>query len=131
MFYCEKCGYEFYKPKKIYEGHGFKTPPYEEISVCPNCNSESIAQKKITHCRCCGARITDEGSSYCSERCRERGEKLYALELKRRKIREESPINEIVKMAEEYNRANNTDYSYGKYVAFILSKEKEEKNAGS
>ena len=125
MFYCKECGFEFNKPKRILEGHGFTSPPFEEIFVCPNCYSEGFVRRKITHCRCCGARIIDKGSRYCSARCKERGERLYALELKRRKLREESPINEIIKKLKEYNELNNTNYSYGQYVALILSKERQ------
>jgi len=120
MFYCKKCGFEFASPQKIYERHSLDTPPFEELVVCPSCGSQSFYEKKVTHCRCCGARILNSNSDYCSERCRERGEKLYELERKRRKIREKCPINEIVKKVEEYNRVNKTNYSYGQYVALIL-----------
>ncbi len=128
MFYCKNCGYEFFKPRNFYEDHGLKSPPYEKRYVCPNCNSERFYEKKVTHCRCCGAKIVNSNSLYCSDRCRERGEKLYALERKRRKLREESPINEIVKRTKEYNAANNTNYSYGQYVALVLSREGVNKN---
>jgi len=127
MFYCEKCGFEFSRPRKIYERHGLQAPPFEEKFVCPNCSSEKFYEKKVTHCRCCGAKILKSDSLYCSERCREKGEKLYALERKRRQIREESPINEIVKKVKEFNLSNNKNYSYGQYVALILSKEEAKK----
>lgn len=127
MFYCKKCGFEFNKPRKIYEGHGMKTPPFEEFYVCPSCNSKSFTEKRVTHCRCCGARLVNSTTGYCSNRCKERGEKLYSLEKKRRKIREESPVNEIIKKVNEYNLLHKTNYSYGQYVALILPKEKAEK----
>ncbi len=127
MFYCKNCGYFFYKPHKIYENHGMKNPPFEEHYVCPSCNSNKITEKKITHCRCCGAKLFNSDSEYCSERCKNRAEKLYALEQKRRRLRDESPINEIIKKVKAYNLLNGTNYSYGQYVALILPKEKETK----
>lgn len=128
MFYCKKCGYEFNRAQKRYERHGLMSPPYEKYYVCPNCGSGDFVEKVITHCRCCGARILGDEDIYCSERCRVRGEKLYELERKRRKIRDESPINEIVKKTKEYNKVNKTNFSYGQYVALILPKEKANKN---
>ena len=127
MFYCKKCGFEFEKPQTIYEQHGLNQPPFEEVKICPNCHSKSFYEKKITHCRCCGARMLNSYSIYCSPRCREKGEKLYELERKRKRMREESPISEIIKRVKKYNKDNNTNYSYGQYVALILPREKVKK----
>lgn len=127
MFYCRNCGFEFEKPENIYENHGMLSPPFEKISVCPNCRSDRIFQKNITHCRCCGARLPKGIHDYCSEWCREKGEKLYALERKRRRITEQSPVCEIIKQLKKYNTEHGTDLSYGQFVAFVLSKKKDMK----
>ncbi len=127
MFYCKKCGFEFHTPQKIYESHGLGSPPFEEIRACPNCKSLSIAVKKTTHCRCCGARLKGVTDCYCSNACREKGERLYALEQKRRHLRNDSPINLIIKKLNCYNATNGTNLSYGQYVALILPKENTEK----
>ena len=124
MFYCKSCGYEFDRPQKIYESHGFASPPYEEICICPNCKSADIREKNITHCRCCGAKLMNGTTGYCSEACKIRGENLQNLERKKRKLLEESPLNEIVRMTTAYNRQNNTNYSYGQYVAFVIPRYK-------
>ena len=63
-------------------------------------------------------------TGYCSEACRIRGENLRNLERKKRKLLEDSPLNEIVRMTTAYNRQNNTNYSYGQYVAFVIPKDK-------
>ena len=38
-----------------------------------------------------------------------------------RRLAKANPISRIAREVEEYNRAHGTDYSYGKYVAYILS----------
>lgn len=127
MYYCPECGCEFEKPKKLYETHGLKEPPFEKILVCPDCNSTNFHEKVTTHCRCCGARLPDKSSEYCSESCREKGELLWSKQRKRRKIKTKSPINVILNELNFYNRQNNTDYSYGQYVAIIKPKLEAEK----
>ena len=37
MYRCNWCECEFEEPSISVETHGLDTPPYEEISVCPNC----------------------------------------------------------------------------------------------
>lgn len=127
MLYCKSCGYEFEKPQKLFEKHNLETPPYEEINVCPACNSADIAEKITRHCKCCGAKLKDGAKDYCSKECRENGLRLQKIENRRRKIVYESPLNEIVRLTEIYNKQNNTRYSYGQYVAFVLPKMKAEK----
>ena len=127
MFYCKNCGYEFEKPLKLLETHNLDAPPFESLSVCPMCKNTNIAEKKVTHCRCCGARLNNGEIDYCSERCRENAIKLQNIENKKRKIRLESPLNILIRQLNEYNRQNNTKLSYGQYVAFILPKMKAEK----
>lgn len=123
MYYCPDCGYEFEEPEKIYETHGFNTPPYEKLTVCPMCKATSFYEKVNTHCRCCGAKLK-KGGKYCSASCQEKGERLWQKERIRRRIRQSDPLNEIIREIESYNKINKTDYSYGKYVAIVKSKEK-------
>lgn len=120
MLICKTCGAEFNETKFITEAHGFELPPYEKIAVCPFCNSSSVEEKAVTHCRCCGARLELNENGYCSAACKEKGEKLRLKELKRKQERFNSPINEILRKCDEYNRQNKTHYSYGQYVALIL-----------
>lgn len=126
MFYCNNCGYEFLEADTFIETHGLSSPPYEKLSVCPSCKSGSISEKSITHCRCCGARLSSENSEYCSITCKERGERLREKERKKRNIRIRSPINKILRQVAEYNKANHTNYSYGQFVALILPKLKKD-----
>lgn len=127
MYYCNDCGYEFCEPEIQFEMHGLTSPPYEKLSVCPACKSGSISEKIKTHCRCCGARLAKEDTEYCSNICREKGEKLRNKERNRRKLQKSSPINQILKQASEYNKNHHTNYSYGQFVTLILPKLKAEK----
>lgn len=124
MLICKNCGYTFEKPRKIYETHGLLNPPYESLSVCPNCNSQEFAEKIFTHCRCCGAKLKGGEEGYCSKACEEKGERLRSIEKRKRKILEESPLSEIVRRVKYYNMEHGTNYSYGQYVAIIMPKEK-------
>jgi len=127
MFYCNNCGFDFEKPLKLFDKHNLDNPPYEELSVCPACKSQNIKEKTVTHCKCCGARLGEGVIDYCSENCRENGIRLRNIENRKRKIRLESPLNILVRQVENYNKQNNTKYSYGQYVALILPKMKAEK----
>ena len=127
MFYCSDCDFEFEKPYKLYEKHGMTSPPYELLSVCPNCKGTNFYEKITTHCRSCGARLMNNEKDYCSKKCRENGENLSKIERRRRKQMSESPLNEIIRQVNAYNKQNNTKYSYGQYVALILPKIKAEK----
>lgn len=124
MLICKKCGYEFNNPRKIYENHSLEHSPYEPLEVCPNCNSSEIAEKAVSHCRCCGAKLKSGQTQYCSTACEQRGERLRNIEKRKRKIFEESSLSEIVRRVKYYNKKNNTNYSYGQYVAIILPKER-------
>ena len=127
MFICKKCGYEFSDPKKIYETHGLESSPYEELFVCPACKSQSISEKMVTHCRCCGAKLKDSNAEYCSESCKNRGERLREIEQRKRKVLTDSPLSEIVRRVKAYNKKHNTNYSYGQYVAIVIPNERAEK----
>ena len=117
MFYCKKCGYRFETPVAVYEKHGLSSPPYEKNLACPSCGGKEFSERITTHCRCCGARLEKTQEEYCSQRCRERGERLWEKEQKRKNLEAQNPINVIVRELMQYNRAKGTDYSYGKYVA--------------
>ncbi len=127
MFYCRECGYDFEKPMKIFEMNVLCSPPYEEILVCPDCKSTDFYEKNSTHCRCCGAKLSSSCEEYCSPTCRKKGELLWQRQRKRRKLQIESSIYEIIREISNYNRINNTDYSYGQYVALVENKRSKRK----
>ncbi len=115
MYYCPDCGCEFAVPKKIYETHGLSSPPFEALSVCPNCKNSEFYEKSTTHCRCCGAKLSPYQTEYCSDTCKNKGIKMWKREQKRRKHRRISPINVFLAELEHYNKQNKTMLSYGQY----------------
>jgi len=127
MFYCPDCTAQFTKPDVIYEKHGLSSPPFEVIYTCPFCQGTAFYEKITSHCRCCGAKLKGAKSDYCSKECFEKGKKLWLMEQKRRKRIKSDPINEIIHELKEYNLMNNTNYSYGQYIAIIKPKLKAEK----
>ena len=129
MYCCKTCGKKFNEPKKDYEKHGFKSPPYEKIYVCPFCNSTDYIEVAHTHCRCCGALLIKTQSEYCSGSCKAKGEKLWRKQAEKLKTEYESPINVILREIKAYNLKNKTNYSYGQYVGLILSKRSAKKCA--
>ena len=122
MYICHECGYEFKKPKKLTETHDLPNPPYEIIYVCPQCKSTDFEIKKVSHCHCCGAKILYGDSMYCSEACKIKGEKLWLKEALDKDLLSQSPVYQLVREAEEYNKIHNTKYSYGQFVALIKCK---------
>ena len=122
MFYCKNCGCEFEKPYKVFEKHNLKTAPFEAFYLCPNCKSENFYEEEITHCRCCGAKLTGEIEGYCSETCRIKCEEIRRKEIARRHKELSNPLNLMVRECREYNKAHKTEYSYGQYVALIKPK---------
>ena len=96
MYYCNNCSLKFDTPKKITETHSLHSPPYDYFYVCPLCNSSSFYEKKVTHCRCCGAKLKTEGTEYCSDACRKKGEKYWLKQKLRNEAELESPINKII-----------------------------------
>ncbi len=129
MFICCDCQCEFESPKKIIEKHSLDTGPYEAIYVCPFCNSNDFKIKSHTHCRCCGAKLSNTGSEFCSNECKNRGRMLWKNELKRRKELLINPINILIRELENYNKKHNTNYSYGQYVAIIENQRRKQKCA--
>ena len=83
MYVCKKCGFEFRTAKTAYQNHGLLNPPYEEIFVCPNCESTAFEEKRVTHCRCCGAKLLNNEKEYCSEKCEKLGVALRKKEQRR------------------------------------------------
>lgn len=43
-FFCRDCSRYFHNPKYYYERHGFDTPPYERVAVCPECGSDDFIE---------------------------------------------------------------------------------------
>ena len=130
MYYCPDCGTEFEKPEKHYETHNLTSPPFEVIYYCPSCKGENFFEKSNTHCRCCGVKLRNGHTDYCSATCEKRGKKLWAREVKRRRLLVSNPVNSIIRELEFYNKTHNTNYSYGQYIALIKPKE-DIKNAKS
>ncbi len=128
MYSCLECGYEFKNPIKSIEKHNLQTPPYESIYVCPRCKSTSFEKTKISHCHCCGAKLTDAQTEYCSQECKIKGEKLWKTEIKRKKILSDNPLYKLVREVESYNKRNGTSYSYGQYVALVKPKKRRKNN---
>lgn len=124
MYTCKNCGCEFENAKIVYQSHGLLNPPYEEIFVCPDCESTNFENKKVTHCRCCGAKLLNNEKKYCSDKCEKLGIALRQKEQKRKKEYLESPICRLVKEVENYNKTHRTNYSYGQYVALVKPKGK-------
>ena len=127
MYYCKVCGGKFEVPQKIYETHGFSTPPYEEFFVCPICNSPEIKEISRTHCRCCGALLSRTQKEYCSVSCRTKGEILWREQIKKIKRELGNPINILLRELKAYNLQNGTNYSYGQYVALKFMQRNKEK----
>lgn len=46
MYKCIECGAIFTLPKLDYDTHGFISPPYEEISICPICGGIDIVNTR-------------------------------------------------------------------------------------
>ena len=127
MYYCNDCKKEFIKPLKNYETHGLTSPPYEVFLLCPFCKSTNFKEKEIKYCRCCGARLSNPKAEYCSDKCKISLEKLRREEYKRHKMLSESPLIQLIKEVEAYNKQNGTKYSYGQYVALIKPRNKGKK----
>lgn len=120
MYRCLDCGFEFETAAVCEERHGLDSPPYEKIYLCPYCDGRRFSEIEVRYCRCCGSRLPEGKRNYCNDSCRLTGERLWARELARRKGALTDPIAKIIQDANEYNRKNNKNYSYGQYVAYIM-----------
>ncbi len=119
MYICLECKYEFENPVKLQEKHGLTTPPFETICVCPKCKTTNYEKSKSEFCRCCGARLKENQTDYCSDSCKKRGEKLWQRELKRKKLLEDNPLFQIIRENEAYNKKHEKKLSYGQFAALI------------
>ena len=128
MYYCKNCGREFEKAEKSYETHRLADTPFEVFYVCPFCKSQNFHEKNLTHCRCCGSRLPKGQTEYCCDSCKNKGEKMWQREVKKRRNTLKSPLQMVVKECAEYNKVHGTKYSYGQYVALIRPKLKREKH---
>lgn len=122
MYYCNNCKKEFEEPIKKYERHGLSSPPYEAFYLCPFCSSTNFKERQVKYCICCGAKLKNQQTKYCSEKCKITIEKLRREEYKKRKQFAENPLIKLIKEVESYNKLHNTKYSYGQYVALIKPK---------
>lgn len=121
MYCCQDCKREFEYVEVVFERHSLSSPPYERIKLCPFCHSNNFSEIKENHCRFCGSRLRHEGE-YCSSSCRKRGGELKKDEDRRREFLKDSLIMKAVAEVEEFNRLNNTNYSYGQYFAMKQGK---------
>lgn len=55
---CMECGELFDEPKTVYERHGLGTTPFEELNVCPFCESNFIVDAE--YCDICNEAILDD-----------------------------------------------------------------------
>jgi hypothetical protein len=128
MYICKECAYEFWNPLILKEAHGFEHPPYEELCVCPSCKSTNFEKAKSRFCHYCGAKLREEQSLYCNDRCKRQGERLFALERRRKKLAADSELFKIVREIDSYNKAHKTRISYGQYVAKMRFSKRGRKN---
>ncbi len=118
MYRCMYCKSKFNKPEIMYETDvsGFKTG--KAIAVCPVCGKREIEKSESRHCKCCGARLSDANKTdYCNAACRRRGERLWTAQEERKRKKLLSPLSQILKELEEYNKAHKTRLSYGRFIA--------------
>ncbi len=125
MYECQDCSHRFENPLMLVDTHSLATPPYESYGACPACKSTFLRKVKVFHCRCCGARLPVGRTEYCNDYCRQQGRKLWLREGNRKKRMLTDPLNVLVRRLDEYNRQNNTKYSYGQFVGIILPRLKE------
>ena len=119
MYYCNNYENKFEKPKRTFETHGLSSPPFEVFYLCPFCDSTNFKEVETKYCRCCGARIKNSATGYCSTECKKTGEKLRLAEYKKTKQLAESPLIMLIREVDNYNKIHKTKYSYGQYVALI------------
>ena len=56
MLICAECGSVFEMARTLFERHGHETTSFEELNVCPNCESTNI--HAAHRCEVCGDWIT-------------------------------------------------------------------------
>lgn len=118
------CGYRFEQAIAITEKHNLSSPPYETINVCPACKSENYHKQNNEYCRYCGAKLKNGAIDYCSIRCRQRGNKVWLKQKKRKKLLVTSNVYKAVRKVDAYNRLHKTKLSYGQYTALVEGRDK-------
>ncbi len=132
MYRCTDCKEKITHPKAINEYHNTYCELPKTSLVCPECESEKIEEIKIKYCRCCGRRLSEGRTDYCSISCRKQGDKIFDEQKKRMLHIKSSPIYATVRELEKYNRENKTNISYGQFVAYVWPKIKDgEKKVGN
>ena len=126
MYYCQDCKKSFEFVQIVFERHGLDNPPYERIRKCPFCHSEDFKEMISSHCKYCGSRLTDS-IDYCSETCKELGEKMWERQRSLAEIKKRSLLELMLKEVDSYNKAHNTKLSYGQYVATVKEKKNGQK----
>jgi len=116
MYCCTDCKAAFEYVEIVFETHGLSTPPYERIKRCPFCHGTDLTETDNRHCRFCGSRLTKAGE-YCSEKCKSAGERYFALDARRKKLFQNSPVAQAVREIAAYNKTHGTKYSYGQYFS--------------
>lgn len=124
MYICNDCDFQFETPLKIQETHGLNTPPFETISVCPHCKSTNFEKATFNYCHCCGAKIKNAYGNYCSEKCENRGKKLWQKQNTKTELLYNSKIYKLVREVDNYNQKHKTKLSYGQYVSLFKRKVK-------
>ena len=119
MYYCTDCNIFVENPKfKNFKISGKR----EKRAVCPVCESE-LSPYEPEFCRYCGRKLTKTAiGAYCDETCRRLGRKLWTREIMRRRKIKDDPLSRVLRLLTSYNREHNTNFSYGKFVAFVLPK---------
>ena len=120
MYCCQDCKKEFELVEVVFERHGLDTPPFERVRLCPFCHSNNFSEIEEYFCGYCGSKLKSN-IDYCSPLCRKKGIELRKREFAKKEFLENSPLMKSLKELDEFNKANNTKYSYGEYVALKKS----------
>lgn len=130
MYICLECGFKFEYPVTIREKHGFCMPPYETFTVCPRCKTTNYEKEELKFCHCCGVKLKENQTDYCSSLCKKRAKMLRQKEANKKNLLFDNPIYEFVREVEKYNQNHQKKLSYGQFAALIkLQKGRKRKNA--
>ncbi len=116
MYKCQDCQKEFRYPKRETETHSLPFGPYEQIRLCPFCNSHNFIKIEEHYCKYCGIRVKS-GKDYCSAACKKKGEAAYKRQEENKQWLHNNPISEILREVAEHNRKTGKNISYGEYVS--------------
>lgn len=116
MYKCKKCETVF-NYCDMFESRLYPTVAKGAVKqLCPACNSEDVFYYEGTYCGCCGMPIAPN-LDYCSDSCRRMAAELYEREERRRKIIQGFELTAAIREVDDYNKANGTRLSYGKYFS--------------